>query len=124
VPGEQADGAVLEVGQDRLDLPTGQPTVPIGGGGHRQFPEPPGGLGTAGRVAAGTLGVVAEPGGHGGGPVVAPQLGGVVRTDGSQQLGIESICQRECLDQHGPGAGRVEAVDRPSEGFEGAADLP
>jgi hypothetical protein len=39
--------------------------------------------------------VVAEPGGHGGGTVVAPQLGGVVLAHRGQQLGIESIRQDE-----------------------------
>jgi hypothetical protein len=38
VLGEQADSAVLEVGHDRLDLPTGQDTVPVGGGRDRELP--------------------------------------------------------------------------------------
>ena len=59
VAGEQADGAVLEVGDDGLDLPARQDTVVVGAGGDRQLPEPAGGLGAAGGVAAGLAGVVA-----------------------------------------------------------------
>jgi hypothetical protein len=68
--------------------------------------------------------VVAQPGGHGGGAVVAPQLGGVVLTHGGQQLGIESICQRERFGQHGAVDRQIQVVDRPCETFEGASDLP
>jgi hypothetical protein len=65
-----------------------------------------------------------QPGGHGGGAVVAPQLGGVVLTDGGQQLGIEPIRQRERFDQHHPVDGQVELIDRFGKRLEGAADLP
>ena len=38
VVGEQADGAVREVGDDGLDLPARQDTVSVGAGGDRQLP--------------------------------------------------------------------------------------
>jgi hypothetical protein len=101
VVGEQAGGAVLEVGHDGLDLATGQDPVAVGGGGDGELAEPAGGLGAAGGVAAGPAGVVAQPGGHGGGTVGAPQLGGVVFADGGQQFGIEPIRQGERFGQHG-----------------------
>jgi hypothetical protein len=68
--------------------------------------------------------VVAEPGGHGGGAVVAPQLGGVVFAHGGEQLGIEPIGQRERFGQHRIVDGQVEVVDRVSEVLEETADLP
>jgi hypothetical protein len=124
VVGEQAGGAVREVGHDGLDLPARQHTVAVGGGGDRQLPEPAGGLGAAGGVASGASGVVAQPGGHGGGAVVTPQFGGVVVADGGEQLGIEPIRQREPFAQHGAVDGQVEAVDRLGETLKSAADLP
>ena len=122
--GEQVDGAVGEVGHDRLDLATREHTVPIGRGGHRQHVEPPSRLGAAGGVAAGSPGVVPQPGGHGGGAVVAPHLGTIVLAHGRQELGIEPIGQRERLAQDRPVDGQVELVDRIGQLLEGAADLP
>jgi hypothetical protein len=75
-------------------------------------------------LAAGLAGVVAHPGGHGGGAVVAPHLGGVVVADGGDEFGIEPVGQRERFGEHKTVDGQVEVVDRIGEGFEDAADLP
>ena len=106
VVGEQADSAVLEVDDDRLDLPTRQHTVAVGGGGDGELTKPAGGSGAAGGLAAGLAGVVAQPRGHGGGAVVAPDLGGVVVADGGEKLGIEPIGQRERFDRTALSMGR------------------
>jgi hypothetical protein len=122
--GEQAHGAVLEVHDDGLDLPTRQHAVAIGGRGHGELTQAAGGSGAAGGLAAGLAGVVAQPRGHGSGAVVAPYLGSVVFTDRGQKLGIEPICQRECFGHHNTVDRQVEVVDRIGEGFKDAADLP
>jgi hypothetical protein len=62
--------------------------------------------------------------GHGGGAVVAPQLGGVVLTHDGQQLGIELIDQREGLGQNRIVDGQIKPFDGAGEIFEDAADLP
>jgi hypothetical protein len=98
--GEQADGAVLEVHDDGLDLPTREHTVAVGGRGHGELTQAAGGLGAAGGLAARLAGVVAQPPVHGSGAVVAPYLGSVVFTDRRQKLGIEPIRQHECFGQH------------------------
>ena len=74
-------------------------------------------------IAAGTPRVVAEPGAHGRGTVVAPHLGGVVFTDSSEQLGIEPIKQRECFRKYNAVDGQVQSIDRICERFEDCADL-
>jgi hypothetical protein len=123
--GEQAHGAVLEVGDDGLDLPTREHPRrgrrPRSRGAHTQAA---GGSGAAGGLAARLAGVVAQPRGHGGGAVVAPHLGSVVFADRGEKLGIEPIRQRECFGEHNAIGWQVEVVDRSGEGFEDAADLP
>ena len=108
VLGEQSRGAVLEVGDDRLDLTTGQHTVTVGHGGDREGAQPPASHGMASGIAAGTPRVVAEPGAHGRGTVVAPHLGGVVFTDSSEQLGIEPI------KQHNASVSTTQSMGRSS----------
>src|SRR5919106_1572576 len=123
VLGEQAGGAVAQVGDDGLHLPPRQGPGAVGGGHDGQLAEPAGGLGAQGGVAAGALGPAPQPGGHGGGAVVAPHLGPIVLTDGGNEFGVEPVCEPERLGQYIVVDGQVETIDGVSQRLNDGDDL-
>jgi hypothetical protein len=121
---EQGDCAVLEVGDDRLDVATGQHTVAVGGSGDGELTKTAGGPGAGGGVTPRLAGAVPQPRGHGGSAVVAPELCGVVLTRDGKQFGIQPIEQGERLGQDHVVDGQFELVNRLGERFEDGVDLP